>query len=230
MFEHSRASWIVYVVAAALVMAAGLRIFGGDERGSPPVTVSGPGVDAAVVGSGDGTAGLETDPRAGEPAAAGVSGGPEITIHVAGAVRNPGVYVLNPGARADAAVEEAGGFAPAADRTAVNLATTLEDGQQVLVPKQDGAGTAATASAAGDGSGTGSGAAPAPGSSTGQKVSLAGATAEQLDAAVEGFGPTLSARIVEFRDQNGVTAVEGLREVPGIGDVRYQALAEALVP
>jgi competence protein ComEA len=63
------------------------------------------------------------------------------------------------------------------------------------------------------------------------RVSLSTATAEQLDAVAEGIGPTLAARIVEYRDQNGgFQSVEQLREVPGIGEVRLQALRDAVLP
>ena len=56
-------------------------------------------------------------------------------MHVAGAVRRPGLYRLRPSARVGAALERAGGPLRRADLAAVNLAATVEDGQQIKVPR-----------------------------------------------------------------------------------------------
>src|SRR5215217_8939051 len=75
---------------------------------------------------------------------AGGSGG-ALVVHVAGAVRRPGVYRLSTGARVADAVRRAGGARRRADLGAVNLAAELQDGRQVLVPLRVPGGGAATA-------------------------------------------------------------------------------------
>ena len=50
------------------------------------------------------------------------AGGGRVTVHIAGAVRRPGVYRLPAGARVDDALRRAGGARGRADLTAVNLA------------------------------------------------------------------------------------------------------------
>ena len=57
-----------------------------------------------------------------------------IWVHVAGAVRRPGLYRVAADARAGEAVDAAGGLARRADLRAINLAATVRDGQQVIVP------------------------------------------------------------------------------------------------
>ena len=57
-----------------------------------------------------------------------------IYVHVAGAVRHPGLERLPSGSRVAEAVDRAGGPLPRADLAGVNLAAKLEDGQQVIVP------------------------------------------------------------------------------------------------
>ena len=47
---------------------------------------------------------------------------PVLTVHVCGAVRDPGVKTLPAGSRAADALEMAGGFTEAADQSYVNLA------------------------------------------------------------------------------------------------------------
>jgi protein involved in polysaccharide export with SLBB domain len=56
-------------------------------------------------------------------------------VYVAGEVRNPGLYRVPPGARADDAVWKAGSFTNQADRAAVNLAEVVQDGEEIRVPK-----------------------------------------------------------------------------------------------
>ena len=64
----------------------------------------------------------------------------------------------------------------------------------------------------------------------GAKLSLGAATAEQLEE-LDGIGPTLAERIIEYRDaQGGLTSLDQLAEVDGIGEKRLAALREGLQP
>ena len=168
--------------------------------------------------------------RDGRAPVAGASGAPairverekgvaELTVHVAGAVRRPGVYRLEPGSRVDDAVQRAGGARSRADLSGVNLAAELEDGRQVLVPERVRvAAVAAAATAAAPGT-----AAPA---APGVPLNLNTATPEQLDL-LDGIGPATAQQIVQFREAHGgFGAVEELAQVPGIGDKRLATLRE----
>lgn len=138
----------------------------------------------------------------------------ELLVHVAGAVRRPGVYVLAGETRVIQAVRRAGGPTPAADLGAINLAAPLQDGQQVVVPRR---ATAASAPTAG----------PSPGSGP---VSISAATQAQLEA-LDGIGPALARRIIAWRGGHGaVRSVDELTEVPGIGAARLDAIRGSIVP
>jgi competence protein ComEA len=139
--------------------------------------------------------------------------GARVVVHVAGAVRRPGVYRLRSGARVHDAVQRAGGATRRADLGGLNLAAKLEDGRQVLVPERAPAGTATPA---------GSTAPAAPG----QPVNINTATLEQLDA-LSGIGPATAQKILDYREEKGGFAtVEELGEVPGIGEKRLASLRE----
>jgi competence protein ComEA len=156
---------------------------------------------------------------------AGASARSQLVVDVAGEVRHPGVYRLPPGSRADAAVQLAGGVTAHAQRAAVNLAMPLHDGQQVVVPSRGAATTPAAPSGANGGT-----ASPAAGGTPSQPISLSTATVEQLDS-LDGIGPTLAARIVQYRDAHGgFKSVDELRQVSGIGDKRFAALRKAVQP
>jgi competence protein ComEA len=137
-----------------------------------------------------------------------------LVVDVAGAVQRPGLYRFAQGARVADAIARAGGLTRRAERTAVNLAAPLADGEQVLV--------AARGSPA-------SGAAGAPAGTAGP-VSLNTATAEQLDT-LPGVGPVTAQKIVDYRQEHGpFTSVDGLDAIPGIGPARLADLRPLVVP
>ena len=145
-----------------------------------------------------------------------------LVVHVVGAVRRPGLYRLREGARVADAVSRAGGATRAANLAGLNLAAPLVDGTQVLVPLR------AEAVA-----GTGSGAAvpdAATGAGTTQPVSLATATAEQLDE-LPGVGPVTAQKILDYRAEHGpFRSVDDLDAVPGIGPTRIEQLRDLVTP
>lgn len=206
MAGESRGTVLIWVVAAALGVFALMRLTGsGGEGGSgEPVRVE--------------RSGLGGSARAGRGGAeSGGAGRGEVYVHVAGAVRRPGLVRVPAGARVAEAVFRAGGPGRKADLTGVNLAAQVEDGQQVVVPA---AGAAASATRQ----------AGAPAGSTGVKPSLGSATVEQLDE-IDGIGPTLAERIVEYRTENGgFGSLDELDDVDGIGEARLKTLREALQP
>lgn len=161
-------------------------------------------------------------PRAPD-AAARVTGAAarRIVVDVAGAVRRPGLYRLRRDARVADAVARAGGLTRHAERTAVNLAAPLADGEQVVVAARGAAGTAVSAPSGGAGGGAAVPSAP---------VSLSVATAEQLDT-LPGVGPVTAQKIIAYREQHGpFTSVAQLDAIPGIGPARLDELRGLVVP
>ena len=208
MGESAKWQMVGWAVAAALLVFAGTRLLTDRTSGPdpPPVRIGG-----QEVGGGGGE-------QRGDP---GGKEGEGMYVHVAGAVRRPGLLRVHDGARVAAAISRAGGPVRGADLTAVNLAQPLEDGQQVIVPRRAAAGAPAAAS-------PGAGATPA--AAGGPLPSLGNATVEQLEE-LDGIGPALAARIVEYRESHGgFRSIEELREVEGIGEKRFAALKDAVRP
>src|SRR3954451_10252300 len=156
MGERSRGQLIGYGLALVLLVVAGFELVGNRrEQGG------GPGGVAVAGGPADrGSAGPDTarEER-------------KVYVHIAGAVRRPGLYRVRASGRVAAAVARAGGPTGRADLAGVNLAALLQEGQQVLVPAGGGAG--------GGGSG---------GHASSGRVSLGSASAEDLDG-LDGIGP-----------------------------------------
>jgi competence protein ComEA len=195
----SRPQLVAYALAALVVVVLGVRFMQGQARGSAAPAAS---ASAPASGTANGTVRLE--PR--KPTVA--------LVHVAGAVRSPGVYHLRDGERIQDAVRRAGGPRPGADLNAINLAAKVADGQQVVVPRRGAAGPAPVGGAA----------AGEPGGPPQAPVSLNTATAEQLDT-LDGVGPATASKILEYRRQHGgFRSIDDLGEIPGIGPKRLAAL------
>jgi competence protein ComEA len=147
-------------------------------------------------------------------ATGGANAAPRLVVYVVGAVRRAGLVRLPEGARVADAVERAGGPTRRADLALVNLAAPVADGQQVVVPVRipAGAGRAgATPAAAG-------------------KVSLAGATLDQLDE-LPGIGPVTAQKILDWRQAHGpLRSVDDLDAIPGIGPARVEQLRDLVTP
>ncbi|MEA2167056.1 MAG: competence protein ComEA [Solirubrobacteraceae bacterium] len=185
-----RSHLFVYVLAGVAVVWFGVRLVARPDRGAVAAPVQ----------------------FAGHAGGSG-SGGGAIVVHVAGAVRRPGVYRLHAGARVNDAIRLAGGARHRAELTQVNLAQKLEDGRQVIVPVRTPVAAAGVPTQPGA-------AAPAG------PVNLNTATLEQLDA-LTGVGPVTAQQILDYREAHGgFGSVEELDQVPGIGEVTMATLRE----
>ena len=144
-----------------------------------------------------------------------------IVVHVAGEVKNPGVYTLSNSARMIDAVLAAGGATARADLEVINLATPLMDSSQVYVPAKGAADRPVFAR-------------PQPGMNgvqstqnspdSGGVVNINRASVTELDA-LPGVGPSTAQAIVDYRTTNGpFGSPEDLLNVKGIGPAKFEAM------
>jgi len=197
--ELSRPQLLGYVAIGVVVVVLGAWWVRDGQRGAAPPAggpaggTRGAASTVAVSEAGDGT----------------------IVVHVAGAVRRPGLYRLRDGARVAAAIRRAGGPTRRANLDALNLAARLTDARQVLVPARAPAGGGGGAGAAGGGAAATSG-----------PVNLNSATVEELDE-LDGIGPVTAQKIVDHREAHGgFASVDDLDAVPGIGPATIEALRD----
>ncbi|MET4099920.1 competence protein ComEA [Agrococcus sp. UYP10] len=133
----------------------------------------------------------------------------EVVVDVQGAVTHPGVYRLPAGSRVLDAIARAGGTSAEAAPGALNLARSVVDGEQLLVPTEGEEAEAAASSP-----------------EEGALVSLNQADQAALET-LPRVGPTLALAIIAHREAQGpFTDVAQLDDVPGIGP----ALLAALTP
>jgi len=141
-----------------------------------------------------------------------------IVIQVTGAVPRPGVYALAQGSRVQDAISAAGGFLIDADKTGINLARALEDGEQLDIPSSDGSSpviedtpTALVLSGA-----------------EADLININTASSTELDT-LPGIGPTTAQKIIDYRTQNGpFVSIEDIINVSGIGPGTYEKLKDKI--
>lgn len=137
----------------------------------------------------------------------------KVAVYVTGAVRNPGVYWLDPSERVQAAVLLAQPTASAA-LSSVNLAQHVEDEMVVIVPSVAEAAQAI----------------PGQDIAFGHSKLVNINTADQKTLeSLPGIGPTLASRIIDYREKNGpFSQVDEIMKVDGIGQKRYADIKDLI--
>jgi competence protein ComEA len=140
----------------------------------------------------------------------------QVTVDVAGAIKNPGVYTLPANSRVMDAIKAAGDKLKGADLSDINLARIIKDGEQIYIYPPSKAGSAVRISP----------------QRTKAKISgpiaLNRASARELES-LDGIGPVLAARIVAYRNENGpFLTIDDLMKVSGIGSIKFSQFKEKL--
>lgn len=154
------------------------------------------------------------------------------TIHVAGAVKNPGVYNVPSSSRVIDAIEKAGGATENADLDQINLADYISDGQKIEVPsfKQDN--TLSNYKLITDKleqlDANNSDSTNGKSSAKSDLVNINTADSSELQS-LPGIGATIAKNIVEYRKENGnFETIEDLKNVSRIGDKTFDKLKDLI--
>jgi len=140
-------------------------------------------------------------------------------VDVKGAVKQPGVYKLRQGLRAQDAIDCAGGVIVGADVNHVNMAQAVTDQQVLYVPMQGENNTPI---------GANNGQSSASGDSQADVVNLNTATKEQLTK-ITGVGDKKADLILQYREQHGqFKVIDDLKEVSGFGDKSVDKIRDQL--
>lgn len=154
------------------------------------------------------------------------------TVHVAGAVKNPGVYNLPSSSRVIDAIKQAGGATENADLDQINLADYISDGQKIEVPsfKQDN--TLSNYKLITDKleqlNSNNSDSKDEKSSAKSDLVNINTADSSELQS-LPGIGATIANNIVEYRKENGIfETIEDLKNVSRIGDKTFDKLKDLI--
>lgn len=141
-------------------------------------------------------------------------------VHITGAVMLPGVYDLSPDARVEDALRTAGGPAPEADLSLINLAAPIADGQRIWIPTISPLSSPNTFHHDGEDN------LSLPG--THQKININTATQTQLET-LPHIGPALAREIIRYREEHGLFKnIDEIQDVPGIGLVIFAQIKDLI--
>ncbi len=151
-----------------------------------------------------------------------------ITVHIIGEVKYPGVVVLKEGSRVVDAIEAAGGETDDADLNSLNLAYMLNDGEKIYVPnKQETKDENKNYIEEGGGTNI-SQAGTDQNNSKNEKININTAGEDEL-MKITGIGESTAKKIIEYRNQNGrFKTIEDIKKIPGIGDSKYNNMKEEI--
>ena len=144
----------------------------------------------------------------------------KIKVYITGEVKNQGVIELDAGSRIADAIEKAGGQTEQANIQNVNLAYELEDGQKIYIPNNSEiqADNLEIIDDSPDGI--------VDQESKEQTININKADIIELQK-LPGIGESLAAAIIKYREENGYFKnLEDLKQVPGIGESKYDSLKE----
>lgn len=154
-----------------------------------------------------------------EGAQAGSGASAKLSVHIVGAIKNPGLYEVDEGSRIKEVVDAAGGLTSDAEEGSINLARVVADGEQIVVASKNASGS--------------------PAASAGTSTQSAAATASALVnintadvtglSSLSGIGEATAKKIIADREKNGpFKTKKDITRVSGIGDKKYEAIKDSI--
>ena len=145
----------------------------------------------------------------------------KIKVHIVGEVQTEGIIEIEKDARLADVIEEAGGITDEADLSKINLAYCVKDGQKIYIPNMEDNLEEYITDDAGDG------VLPEEDyKQKNEKVNINTAKQTELET-LSGIGPSTALKIINYRKENGeFKNIEDLKNVPGIGDSKFEAIKD----
>ena len=139
----------------------------------------------------------------------------DMKVYISGEVVNPGVYNVTEDTRLIDVLEMAGGATDEADLDSVNLASYVEDAQQINIPKIGEVDTLQSQNISET-------------NNNSKLININTATKEEL-MTLPAIGDVKADSIIEYRTSNGgFDSIDELKNVSGIGDKTFEGLQDLI--
>ena len=134
-----------------------------------------------------------------------------------------GIIKIEEGLRLADAIEEAGGLTENADINKINLAYIVQDGQKINIPNVNYLENDSYIT-----KNIGENIIIEDITVKTELININTATQTQLEA-LSGIGPSTALKIIKYREENGkFKIIEDIKNVPGIGDSKFEAIKEEI--
>lgn len=138
----------------------------------------------------------------------------KISVYLSGAVNNTGVYSFNDGTRLEEALNIIGGIKSEADISKVNLSKILYDSEKIVIPymQEEQLDISDNEDINDDSS---------------QKVNINDGNEIEL-MTLPGIGEVTAKKIIEYRKNGDFETIEDIKNVPGIGDSKFDKIKDKI--
>ena len=143
----------------------------------------------------------------------------KICVYIIGAVNKPGIIDAPKNSRLYEIVELAGGLTEDADKTAINLASSVNDEEKIIIPYKENTNENQKINQLYlDNKKTNSG-----------KININTASIEELKT-LTGIGQSTAEKIVKYRSENSkFQKIEDIKNVSGIGESKFDSIKDKIV-
>lgn len=146
-----------------------------------------------------------------------------IYVYVSGQVENPGVYCLKSSDRVFMAIDKAGGLTDKAQKSGIEMAKTLEDGQNLIILSQKEYEKSLKEEATND--------EKSDNSTSDEEENLVNINTADISklTTLSGIGETRAKAIIAYREENGdFKSKEDIKNVSGIGESTYSNIEKMI--
>lgn len=143
----------------------------------------------------------------------------KMLVHIAGAIKNPGVYEITPNARVMDVIQLAGGALKTANLDNINLARIVKDGERMTLTVKSILNMTKSKEKNMNGI--------QEQESTNQfPIDLNTATIETLDS-IPGIGKVMAKRIIEYRNKTGeISSIDELKNIKGFSQKKIDQIKD----
>ena len=155
-----------------------------------------------------------------------------IIVYVAGEVNHEGLVDLIEGERISDAITKAGGLKENANISEINMAYQMQDGEKLFIPSKVKEGTEESKTeektyitkANGEGIVSSN---PSKSNTSSKKININTASKDEL-MKISGVGESTANKIISYRENKKFNSIEEIKNIPGIGDSKYESMKEEI--
>lgn len=152
----------------------------------------------------------------------------KIVVYITGAIKNEGVYEIKENSRIADIIEVAGGLTDEADIKNINLASVLDDGVKIYIPKINDSENEIIDNINSHIYKEDNSYKSTNYNKIKSKININSASQTELEC-LPGIGTSTAKKIIDYRKENGkFNRIEDIKKVSGIGESKFEKIKELI--